>query len=145
MNKVTYKKIVNKYKKKDSFTHNYLVAFISGGLIGFLSQGLYLIIKTITHISRVNAQSIVTLLIIALASFLTAIGIFDNLIRKYRSGLIIPTTGFAHSVTSSAIDFKKEGLINGIGSNVFHLAGSVILFSVIGSFFLVILKVIISA
>ena len=82
MNKVTYKKIVNKYKKKDNFVHNYLVAFISGGLIGFLSQGLYLIIKTITHISRVNAQSIVTLLIIALASFLTAIGIFDNLIRK---------------------------------------------------------------
>lgn len=145
MNKVTYKKIVKNYRKKDNFIHNYLVAFISGGLIGFSAQGLYLIIKALTDISSNNAKSIVALIIIALASFLTAIGLFDNLIRKYRSGLIIPTTGFAHSVTSSAIDFKKEGLINGIGSNVFHLAGSVILFSIVGSFFLVILKVIISA
>lgn len=145
MNKVTYKKIVNNYRKKDNFVHNYLVAFISGGLIGLSAQGLYLIIKTITDISSSNAKSVVTLIIIAFASFLTAIGLFDNLIRKYRSGLIIPTTGFAHSVTSSAIDFKKEGLINGIGSNVFHLAGSVILFSIVGSFILVILKVIISA
>ena len=99
----------------------------------------------IFNISSINAQGIVCLLIIGFTSFLTAIGLFDNLIRRFRSGLIIPTTGFAHSVTSSAIDFKKEGLINGIGSNIFHLAGSVILFSISASFFLVILKVIISA
>lgn len=145
MNKVTYKKIVSNYKKKDNYLHNYIVSFLSGGLVGFSAQGLYLLIKNIFDISNTNAKGIVSLLIIGLASFLTAIGLFDNLIRKYRSGLIIPTTGFAHSVTSSAIDFKKEGLINGIGSNVFHLAGSVILFSITASFFLVILKVIISA
>lgn len=145
MNKVTYKKIVNNYKKKDNYLHNYIVSFISGGLVGFSAQGLYLLIKNLFNLSSLNAKGIVSLIIIGLASFLTAIGLFDNLIRKYRSGLIIPTTGFAHSVTSSAIDFKKEGLINGIGSNVFHLAGSVILFSITASFFLVILKVIISA
>lgn len=145
MNKVTYKKIVSNYKKKDNYLHNYIVSFISGGLVGFSAQGLYLLIKNLFNLSSLNAKGIVSLLIIGLASFLTAIGLFDNLIRKYRSGLIIPTTGFAHSVTSSAIDFKKEGLINGIGSNVFHLAGSVILFSITASFFLVILKVIISA
>jgi len=145
LNKVTYKKIVSNYKKKDNYLHNYIVSFISGGLVGFSAQGLYLLIKNLFNLSSLNAKGIVSLLIIGLASFLTAIGLFDNLIRKYRSGLIIPTTGFAHSVTSSAIDFKKEGLINGIGSNVFHLAGSVILFSITASFFLVILKVIISA
>lgn len=145
MNKVTYKKIVSNYKKKDNYLHNYIVSFISGGLVGFSAQGLYLLIKNLFNLSSLNAKGIVSLIIIGLASFLTAIGLFDNLIRKYRSGLIIPTTGFAHSVTSSAIDFKKEGLINGIGSNVFHLAGSVILFSITASFFLVILKVIISA
>lgn len=145
MNKDTYKKIVKDYRKKDKYIRNYLSAFLSGGLIGFLAESLYLIIINLTNISSNNARSIITLAIICIASFLTAIGLFDNLIRKCRSGLIVPTTGFAHSVTSSAIDFKREGLINGIGSNVFHLAGSVILYSIIGSFLLVILKVIISA
>lgn len=145
MNKVTYKHIVNKHKNKDNYIHNYLVAFLSGGIIGALSQISFLVIKSLTNLKISNARSIVSLFVIGLTSFLTAIGIFDNLIKKYRSGLIIPTTGFAHSVTSSSIDFKKEGLINGVGSNFFHLAGSVILYSIVASFFLVILKVIISA
>ena len=145
MNNVTYKQISDKYRKKDKYIKNYLSAFISGGVIGLICEGLCLVIQFVTNISISNASSIVTLILIGVASLLTAIGIFDNLIRRFRSGLIIPTTGFAHSVTSSAIDFKREGLINGIGSNVFHLAGSVILYSVVGSFFLILLKVIISA
>lgn len=145
MNKVTYKNIVSKHKNKDNYVHNYLVAFLSGGALGALSQILFLVLKSLTDLSTKNVRSIISLVVIGVASFLTAIGVFDNLIRKYRSGLIIPTTGFAHSVTSSSIDFKKEGLINGVGSNFFHLAGSVILYSIVASFFLVILKVIISA
>ena len=82
---------------------------------------------------------------IIISSFLTSIGIFDNLITKFRCGLIIPTTGFAHSITSSALDYKKEGYIKGLGSNFFHLAGSVILYSVVVSFLLIIFKVIINA
>ena len=145
MDKITYKKIVNKNLKKDNYKKNYIYAFISGGLIGAFSQFSYICINKITNLSKTDIKSIVGLVIIGIASFLTAIGIFDNLIRKYRSGLIIPTTGFAHSVTSSAIDFKKDGLINGLGANFFHLAGSVILYSIVGSFLLIILKVIVSA
>ena len=78
-----------------------------------------------------------------ITSFLTSIGIFDKFITKYRSGLIIPTTGFAHSVSSSLVDSKKEGLITGLGSNMFILAGSVVLYSTISAFVLVIVKVII--
>lgn len=140
-----YREIVDKYKKKDHKLQNYVVSFISGGIIGFLSELLYILLKTFTDISSYNAKAIVALIVIITASLLTCLGVFDNLIRKYRSGLIIPTTGFAHSITSSAIDYKKEGPINGVGSNFFSLAGSVILYSVVGSFILVILKVIISA
>lgn len=145
MNQLTYKKIVKKNLKKNDYKHNYIVSFLSGGIIGAASQILYLILKNITTLSDGNIKSIIALIIIGTASLLTAIGVFDNLIRKYRSGLIIPTTGFAHSVTSSAIDCKKEGLINGLGGNFFHLAGSVILYSVVTSFFLIVLKVIINA
>ena len=45
----------------------------------------------------------------------------------------IPITGFAHSMTSAALDYRKEGLIYGIGSNIFKLAGSVILYGVVSA------------
>ena len=61
----------------------------------------------------------------------------------YKSGLIIPTTGFAHSLTSSAMDYKRDGLILGVGANTFKLAGSVLLYGILGSFFIGILGVII--
>ncbi|MBR5662958.1 MAG: SpoVA/SpoVAEb family sporulation membrane protein [Bacilli bacterium] len=142
MNINNYKKIVKKHTKKSNFLHNYLAAFLSGGLLGALSQIIYLSLKNIFSVSSTNAKSYISLFIIFIASFLTAIGLFDTLIIKLRSGLIIPTTGFAHSITSSAIDAKNEGLIKGIGSNFFHLAGSVILYSIIASFVLVLLRVI---
>lgn len=62
---------------------------------------------------------------------------------KAKAGLLLPTTGFAHSVTSSALDYKKEGLITGLGSNFFKLAGSVILYGILAAFVMVIVKVII--
>ena len=142
MDTIKYKKIVKKHIKKDNFIHNYIMAFISGGIIGFISQLLYLLLKNIFLIKDINSKAYISLLIILLSSFLTAIGIFDNFISKYRSGLIIPTTGFAHSVTSSLIDVKKEGLIKGLGSYMFHLAGSVILYSIVVSFILVLVKVV---
>ena len=53
---------------------------------------------------------------------------FDVIVAKFKSALIIPITGFAHSITSAAIDYKNEGLVLGIGSNIFKLAGTVILY-----------------
>ena len=54
----------------------------------------------------------------------------------------IPITGFAHSVTSSALDYKKDGLITGLGANVFKLAGSVILYGIVSAFILAVIKVV---
>lgn len=131
-----YKRIVNNNLKKDNCKHNYFVSFISGGILGGLCELIFIIF---------NSKAYISLSIIFISSFLTALGVFDNLIAKFRSGLIIPTTGFAHSVTSSLIDAKREGLVKGLGSNMFHLAGSVVLYSVVASFLLVMLKVILIA
>ena len=69
------------------------------------------------------------------ASLLTALGFFDKLVNKFKCGLLIPITGFAHSMTSAALDYKNEGPIYGIGSNIFKLAGSVILYGVVSAWF----------
>ena len=76
---------------------------------------------------------IITLIFIA--SLFTALGFFDKLVNFCRCGLIIPITGFAHSMTSSSLDYKKEGPIYGIGSNMFKLAGSVLLYGVFAAWF----------
>ena len=137
-----YKKIVKKYHKKPSYVKNFFLAFISGGILGTSCEIFFKLIKFITNINPDNIEKLISLIIIGVTSLFTCFGTFDNLISKFRSGLIIPTTGFSHSVSSSLIDFKNEGFIKGLGSNLFSLAGSVILYSVVISFILVLIKVI---
>ena len=141
MNIDDYKKIVNKYYPSENKIKNALLAFISGGIIGIIS----VIIFNILNYFKISNSNIYTIVIlILLASILTALSIFDNLVEKFKCGIIIPITGFAHSMTSSAIDYKKDGFIQGIGSNTFKLAGSVILYGTVSAFILTIVRVIIN-
>ena len=81
--------------------------------------------------------------LIFLASLFTALGFFDKWVNWARCGLIIPITGFAHSMTSAAIEFRKEGFVTGLGANLFKLAGTVILYGVVSAYFFGILRIII--
>lgn len=142
MNKEDYKKLVKKHTPKEPKLRNVGVAFLVGGLIGLFAEVLIFIIKHCFSVSGVVAGLITALIVIFLSSLFTALGFFDNWVNKCKCGLIIPTTGFAHSVASSALEYKKDGLITGLGSNFFKLAGSVILYGIISAFILVIVRVI---
>lgn len=142
MNKEDYKKLVKKHTPKEPKLRNVGVAFLVGGLIGLFAEILIFVIKHCFSVSVVVARLITALIVIFLSSLFTALGFFDNWVNKCKCGLIIPTTGFAHSVASSALEYKKDGLITGLGSNFFKLAGSVILYGIISAFILVIVKVI---
>ena len=78
--------------------------------------------------------------LIFLACLFTALGFFDNFVHFGRMGVIIPITGFAHSMQSAALDYKKEGLVCGIGSNIFKLAGSVILYGIVSAYIVGIIR-----
>ena len=93
--------------KEYTYIKNLIVAFISGGLLGSICETIYKILIYVSPLSKLNASLIITSSIIIITSLLTSIGIFDNFISKCRSGLIIPTTGFAHSISSSLVDIKK--------------------------------------
>ena len=142
MNKEDYKKLVKNHTPKEPKLRNVGVAFLVGGLIGLFAEILIFVIKHCFSVSVVVAGLITALIVIFLSSLFTALGFFDNWVNKCKCGLIIPTTGFAHSVASSALEYKKDGLITGLGSNFFKLAGSVILYGIISAFILVIVKVI---
>lgn len=142
MNKEEYKKLVKDMSPKEPKLRNAVVAFLVGGLIGFIGEVIVNILMKSFGIARVDAYAWLAFIVIVFATFMTAIGKFDNWVCKAKCGLIIPTTGFAHSVQSAALDYKKDGLVTGIGANVFKLAGSVILYGIVSAFFLVLLKVV---
>ena len=128
MNKERYKELTSKIVPEENKTKNGIIAFLTGGLIGFLGQVIVTILENNFNVAHKDATTIMIVILIFLASLSTAMGFFDNLVSKARAGLIVPITGFAHAMTSSMIDYKKEGLVTGIGSNAFKLTGSVILY-----------------
>ena len=78
-----------------------------------------------------DSYSLVFIIFILVGSILTGVGIFDKVLSICKCGLIVPSTGFANSMTSAAMDVRKEGFIKGIGSNIFKLTGSIILYGII--------------
>lgn len=129
-----YDRIADFHKASENRLGNAFVSFFTGGLMGFLAE---LIIECLMNWFNINRQmSSIYMLVIFLfmACLFTALGFFDKLVTKFKCGLIIPITGFAHSVMSSSLDYKNEGLICGIGSNMFKLAGSVIIYGIVSAF-----------
>lgn len=143
MDKKQYKEFLKNKSCKEPRLLNAIIAFVIGGLMGVFSEGLINLYMVLFGTSRVASASITAITIVLIASMCTAFGFFDNLVAKAKCGLIVPTTGFAHSVTSAAMEYRKEGLITGLGANFFKLAGSVILYGIVSSFFLCLLGVVI--
>lgn len=143
MNKEEYKKIVDKNTPKENYIKNALISFLIGGSLGTLSELLLRGYSIWFNLPRKEAGIIVTLSLILIASTLTAIGIFDTLVTKVKAALIIPITGFAHSMTSAALEYKNEGLILGIGANIFKLSGTVILYGIVSVYIFGILRLLI--
>lgn len=141
--KDNYLSLVKKYTPKEDILKNAIITFLAGGLLGLISEILLNKYTILFNIGRKEAGVLVILTLIVLASILTAIGIFDNLVTKLRCALIIPITGFAHSITSAALDYKKEGFVLGIGANIFKLAGTVILYGIVSVYVFGIIRLII--
>lgn len=80
------------------------------------------------------ASSATTATVILIGALLTGFGYFDRISTFAGAGVAVPVTGFANSMVSSAMEYKREGLIYGIGSHLFGLAGSVIVYGVVTAF-----------
>ena len=135
MKNIKYEKIANFHKPEEKRLKNSIVAFVSGGVVGMTGEIIIEVLCNCIHISRSEASTFMIMIMIFIASLCTALGFFDKWVNKFKCGLLIPITGFAHSMTSSTLDYKKEGLIYGFGANMFKLAGSVILYGVVSAWF----------
>ena len=134
MEKNKYKQIVQKHTPKENRLYNGLIAFTIGGLMGMLGNFLLNVYSYYLDIPTKEAGTFMIITLIFIGCLLTCLGFFDNWVKFAKAGLIIPITGFAHSMMSAALDYRKEGLVTGLGANMLKLAGSVIIFGVVSAY-----------
>lgn len=133
MNIEQYNQLADSIKPTVPYISNSIHAFISGGIIGISGQLILDFYINILSFEYNQAVSLMSITIVLIASLLTGLGVYDKLAKKAGAGLFIPITGFANAMTSCAMDAKTEGLIFGIGSQMFKLAGSVITYGIVSS------------
>lgn len=109
-------------------------AFVSGGIICSIGQMLRNYF-TGQGLSTDDTGLAVSLILIASAVLLTGLGLFGKIGKFCGAGTIVPITGFANSVASLAIEFKKEGWVFGLGAKMFQVAGPVIVYGTVTSIF----------
>lgn len=122
-----YKSLINQHAPSSPILKNCISAFFVGGSICFFSELFVTLVSF--FLDKENAYLSATLSVIAIASILTATGVFDKIARFSGGGTLVPVTGFSNSVTSVAIDSRSEGFILGVGSKIFTVAGPVILYA----------------
>lgn len=131
-----YSKIIKRNQVKPNYIRNSIVAFLVGGTIGVIGQGLSDLYINVFNMSKDNANSLMSVTLILISAITTGLGIYDYLGQFAGAGAFIPITGFANSMTSAALEGKSEGITLGIGAGMFKLAGSVIVFGVVAAYIL---------
>ena len=143
MEKKEYQKIVDKHTPKRNKVNNAIIAFIIGGFMGVFGNFLIEVYSYYFNVSTKDASIFMIITLIFLGCFLTCLGFFDKWVNFAKCGLIIPITGFAHAMMSAALEYRKEGLVTGIGANMFKLAGSVIIYGVVSAYIFGIIRLLI--
>ena len=143
MEKYKYKDIVNYNTPKENTLLNALVAFISGGVMGLIGNFLVNFYSSMLSIPTSDASVFMIITLIFFGCLFTALGFFDKWVTFCKCGLIIPITGFAHSMMSASLEYKKEGLITGIGANMLKLAGTVIIYGVVSAYIFGLIRLVI--
>ncbi len=127
-----YHKMVQKVSPKPTYLKNAAAAFVVGGLICVLGQG-FINFFVSTGLTPKIATVATAAVLVFLGALFTGLGIYDSLGKFAGAGSIVPITGFANSIVASAMEFKSEGFVYGIGARVFTIAGPVILYGVMVS------------
>ena len=127
-----YGEYVNGKSKPSPILKNLIWAFVIGGLICTVGQGLLNLYKK-AGLTAEDTGSAVSMTLIFAAALLTGLGLFDKLAKRAGAGTLVPITGFANAMVSPALEFKSEGFITGTGAKLFTVAGPVLVFGISAS------------
>lgn len=132
MTEKQYAKLVEDLSPKSPSWKNCLCAFLIGGLICALGQGImngYLSLG----LDKEGAGTAMSMTLVAISALLTGLSVYDDIAKHAGAGTLVPITGFANAVSAPAIDFKAEGIVTGMAAKMFVVAGPVIVFGTVAS------------
>nr|WP_317450910.1 stage V sporulation protein AC [Alkalibacillus aidingensis] len=145
MTKDNYKKSIKPYQPKPKYFRNCIKAFLIGGLICSIGQGLTVFYMEVFGFTSKEAANPTVATLILIAALLTGFGVYDKIGQFAGAGTAVPVTGFANSITSAAMEHRSEGLVLGVSTNMFKLAGSVIVFGTVAAYIIGVLRYLIQS
>lgn len=132
LTKESYKKLYENEGNKTKWWITFPKAFIIGGLICMLGQGLT-DIYSYAGLDEESSSMLTTITLIFLSALLTGLGLYRKIARHAGAGTLVPVTGFANSVAAPAVEFCTEGYVTGLGAKIFIISGPVILYGILAS------------
>lgn len=124
----SYKRYAESMSPRSPVIKNSLRAFVVGGGICCIGEGLRRLYGGALGLSERDTGITCAVTLVFVAALLTGVGVFDNIARWAGAGTLVPITGFANAVASSAMDSRSEGLVLGVGAKIFTVAGPVLLY-----------------
>lgn len=129
MNDKEYNEYVEKKAKKSNIVKDCIIAFIVGGIICIIGQAIKDLALNCGADEK-TAGAICSISLIFIGALLTALKLYQRIGKVAGAGSIVPITGFSNSIVSPAIEYKAEGLVLGIGANMFKVAGPVLVYGI---------------
>lgn len=133
INKDDYQKYVTATMPKSKTFSDCVKAFLIGGTICTIGQAVSLFATDLLKLSEKDAGAFTSAVMIFLGALLTGLGVYDIIGSFAGAGSIVPITGFSNSIVSPAMEFKREGLILGLGAKMFVVAGPVLVYGIVSA------------
>ncbi|MGN0759269.1 MAG: stage V sporulation protein AC [Candidatus Ventricola sp.] len=128
-----YAQLVERFAPRSEMGVGLFRAFWVGGTICAIGQVIMDLYTNWLQLGMQAASTATSITLVFLSALLTGIGVYDRIGKYAGAGSIVPITGFANSVVSPAMEFRREGLVMGVGAKLFTLAGPVLVYGISGS------------
>lgn len=128
--KQEYLNYVQKKSPDSKVWRNTLIAFLVGGSICTIGQGIGEIYKTFLGLNEESVKTAVPITMIFLGALFTGLNLYNKIAKFAGAGTLVPITGFANAVVSPAIEFKREGYVLGVAAKMFTIAGPVLVYGI---------------
>lgn len=140
LDKKQYQSLEKKHELKRPVLKNCIKAFLVGGLFCLVGQAITYFYIYFFNFTEQTAGNPTVATMVFISMLLTGFGVYDHIGQFAGAGSAVPVTGFGNAVISAAIEHRTEGMVLGVGGNMFKLAGSVILFGVFSAFVVALIK-----
>lgn len=127
--KKKFEQIEKETQPKSNIIKNCFFAFVIGGLICDVGQFVMNVLLS-QGVSPEDVPTWVAIIMVFIGALLTGLGVYDKIANIAGAGTVVPITGFANSIVSPAMEFKKEGFVFGVGAKMFTIAGPVLVYGV---------------